>query len=120
MLCASYDVAFNFSLNKTEKSRTFSTFQLLCSTNPRHLKLSPCDDVIEAEVTKCFPHLTLDPVDEEQLKGQGIKEKWREFMNKFDKTVDDFNFGTLLRVACDGRYDSENTILGSLFFSARF
>ena len=31
------------------------------------------------------------------MKSKEGKEKWRNFMKAYEKTVDDFNFGTMLR-----------------------
>ena len=87
-------------------------FQLLCSTTPRDLKLTSIDDEIAEEFTQAFPRLCLDPVDENVLKSVEGKQLWRDFMTKFEKRVDDFNFGTLLRISCSAQYDSENTFLG--------
>lgn len=39
-------------------------------------------------------------------------QKWRPFINRFEKTIEDFNFGTLLRIDCTKDYSEENSILG--------
>lgn len=42
-------------------------------------------------------------------------QKWRPFINRFEKTIEDFNFGTLLRIDCTKDYSEENSILGEFF-----
>jgi hypothetical protein len=49
-------------------------------------------------------------VDEVDLKGEN-KEKWRHFCDYFKETVEDYNFGTMLRIKSDGIYDEANTII---------
>ena len=38
------------------------------------------------------------------------KKQWREWCNQYEKSVQDYNFGTLLRVDPDEDYTQENTI----------
>lgn len=42
-------------------------------------------------------------------------QKWRPFINRFEKTIEDFNFGTLLRIDCTKDYSEENSILGEFY-----
>lgn len=44
------------------------------------------------------------------MKSPEGKKRWREFMNKYEKSIEDYNFGTLLRLNSDGEYDEENTM----------
>lgn len=39
-------------------------------------------------------------------------QRWRPFCNQFDGVVEDFNYGTLLRLDCERDYTEENTIFG--------
>lgn len=41
-------------------------------------------------------------------------QRWRPFCNKFEGTVEDFNYGTLLRLDCEKDYTEENTIFGEI------
>jgi len=43
------------------------------------------------------------------MKSPAAKELWRPFIEGYEKKVQDFNFGTLLRIKADGEYDPENT-----------
>lgn len=38
---------------------------------------------------------------------------WRPFCNEFEGLVEDFNYGTLLRLDCEKDYTEENTIFGT-------
>lgn len=39
-------------------------------------------------------------------------QKWRPFCLRFEGVVEDFNYGTLLRLDCRKDYTEENTIFG--------
>lgn len=86
-------------------------FNVLCSVDPKFLKLTPHDDLIYEEFTKCFSGLNLQPLNIDDLKSVEAKEKWRPFCNSFENVVEDFNFGTLLRINADHDYTEENSLL---------
>ncbi|XP_049988803.1 protein PBDC1 isoform X3 [Alexandromys fortis] len=68
-------------------------YKLISSVDPQFLKLTKVD--------------VLDP---EELKSESAKEKWRPFCLKFEGIVEDYNYGTLLRLDCSQGYTEENTI----------
>lgn len=75
------------------------------------LRLTKLDDEIIAHLYKVFPDF--DPaveLDEDNMKSTTGKEKWRGFMMAYEKTVDDYNFGTLLRRAPKDEYGEETTM----------
>jgi len=86
-------------------------FNLLCAIDPSSLRLTRLDDDIYTEFREKFPDFKVDKVEESQLKSPEAKEKWRPFCNSFEGKVDDFNFGTLLRVNSSADYSEENSIL---------
>lgn len=88
-------------------------FNLIGSVDPRHLKLTRKDDVIYAAFRGDFPDLRIDVLDPEDLKSPAAKEKWRPFCMKFETEVEDFNYGTLLRLDCSKEYTEENTIFAT-------
>lgn len=49
-------------------------------------------------------------IDEDEMKSKAGKEKWRAFMMTYEKTVDDYNFGTLLRRRADAEYEEVTTM----------
>ena len=51
-----------------------------------------------------------------QLKGDN-KEKWRQFCEYYKETMDDYNFGAMLRIKADGIYNEANTIITPKVFS---
>uniref|UniRef100_A0A915JWY4 Polysaccharide biosynthesis domain-containing protein n=1 Tax=Romanomermis culicivorax TaxID=13658 RepID=A0A915JWY4_ROMCU len=84
---------------------------LICSCNPKYLKLSENDDVLYEKFRSVFPKLNVGLVDETDLKSNTAKDTWREFLEVNANLVEDHNSGFLLRLDSKGNYDSENTIL---------
>ncbi|XP_008589784.1 PREDICTED: protein PBDC1 [Galeopterus variegatus] len=85
-------------------------YKLISSVDPQFLKLTKVDDQIYSEFRKNFEKLRIDVLDPEELKSESAKEKWRPFCLKFNGIVEDFNYGTLLRLDCSQGYTEENTI----------
>lgn len=57
-----------------------------------------------------FPDMKVDLLDEERdLKSTEAKNKWRMFIEKFDK-LEDFAFGTLLRTDASKEFNPDNSI----------
>lgn len=75
------------------------------------LRLTKMDDEILSHFKESFPDF--DPaatIDEDSMKSKAGKEKWRNFMNAYEKTIDDFNFGTMLRNNPKAEYSEKDTI----------
>lgn len=71
------------------------------------------DDDIYAHLKAEFPEF--DPaatINEEEMKSKSGKERWRKFMMAYDKKVDDYNFGTMLRTSPSVEYEKDTTIFG--------
>lgn len=71
------------------------------------------DDEILKHLYIDFPDF--DPgatIDEDAMKSKDGKEKWRKFMKPYEKTVEDYNFGTLLRANPKFEYGEKETIFG--------
>ncbi|EFA12213.2 Protein PBDC1-like Protein [Tribolium castaneum] len=60
-------------------------FNILCSVDPKYLKLTPIDDIIYKEFREEFPNLRLNIIEENELKSEKSKAKWRPFCEKFKK-----------------------------------
>ncbi|KAM3924245.1 protein PBDC1 [Leptodactylus fuscus] len=88
-------------------------FNLISSVDPRLLKLTRLDDKIYTIFRSEFPDLRIDVIDPEDLKSPAAKEKWRPFCMQFEKEVEDFNYGTLLRLDSSKEYTEENTIFST-------
>jgi hypothetical protein len=77
------------------------------------LRLTKMDDEIYESFTKEFPEF--DPagtLNEDEMKSKAGKEKWRNWINQYEKKVDDFNFGTIIRTRADAEYDQDTTLFG--------
>lgn len=71
------------------------------------------DDAIYVSFMAEFPEF--DPratINEDAMKSKAGKEKWRNWVNQFEKEIDDFNFGTMIRTRADAEYDQDTTIFG--------
>ncbi|KAM4677819.1 protein PBDC1 [Discoglossus pictus] len=88
-------------------------FNLISSVDPGILKLTRTDDAIYSTFREHFPQLRIDLLDPEELKSPAAKEKWRPFCMQFENQVEDFNYGTLLRLDCSKDYTEENTIFST-------
>lgn len=75
------------------------------------LRLTRIDDEIAEHFKQEFPDFDpAEPIDEDEMKSAQGKEKWRNFINRYEKTVDDFNFGTILRKSPNTEYGEKETI----------
>lgn len=75
------------------------------------LRLTRIDDEILEHFKQEFPEF--DPseeIDEDKMKSKEGKEKWRNFVNQYEKKVDDFNFGTMLRKSPKTEYGEKETM----------
>lgn len=77
------------------------------------LRLTKMDDEIYEHFKKEFPEFNpADKINEDDMKSKAGKERWRNFMNVYEKTINDFNFGTMLRADAKSEYEQETTIFG--------
>ncbi|XP_077354552.1 protein PBDC1 [Festucalex cinctus] len=88
-------------------------FNLISSVDPKFLKLTKMDDDIYSAFRDAFRDLDVQVLDPERLKSTQAKERWRPFCNRFEGLVEDFNYGTLLRLDCRQDYSQENTIFAT-------
>ncbi|KAF2021966.1 DUF757-domain-containing protein [Aaosphaeria arxii CBS 175.79] len=75
------------------------------------LRLTKFDDEIYEHFKKDFPEF--DPkatINEDEMKSKEGKERWRKFITEYEKKVDDYNFGTMLRNNPKEEYEQHNTI----------
>ena len=76
------------------------------------LRLTRIDDEILEHFKKDFPEFDpAETIDEEKMKSKEGKERWRNFVNQYEKKVDDFNFGTMLRKSPQFENGEKETIL---------
>ena len=77
------------------------------------LRLTKMDDDIYEHLKADFPEF--DPaktIDEDEMKSKTGKERWRKFMMAYEKKVDDYNFGTMMRANPKWEYGQDETIFG--------
>lgn len=77
------------------------------------LRLTKLDDEIAEHFKREFPEF--DPavtIDEDEMKSKAGKERWRNFINTYEKKIDDYNFGAMVRANPKNEYDQETTIFG--------
>ncbi|XP_058473524.1 protein PBDC1 [Solea solea] len=88
-------------------------FNLISSVDPKFLKLTKVDDKIYSSFREIFKELDIKVLNQDDLKSNEAKERWRPFCNQFEGVVQDFNYGTLLRLDCEKDYTEENTMFAT-------
>jgi len=75
------------------------------------LRLTKMDDEIYEHFKKDFPEFDAKAtIDEEEMKSKEGKERWRTFINAYDKKIEDFNYGTVIRTNPKFEYGQDETI----------
>ncbi|PVV02597.1 hypothetical protein BB560_002946 [Smittium megazygosporum] len=84
---------------------------ILKSRPAESIQLTPIDDELYKDFREEFPTLNIKVLDEKNdFKSEAAKRKWRNFMNKYEKRVADFSFGTLMRIDSQDDYTEENSM----------
>ncbi|KAH9928010.1 DUF757-domain-containing protein [Epithele typhae] len=108
------EIEKQFAVKAVEHAQTY--WNLLEKVPPRELKLSKIDDEIFEDTLATFPelaeneHAKITKLDEDWLKSETSKKRWREFIARYEKKVKDFNFGSLIRTDAREEYSETNTI----------
>ncbi len=77
------------------------------------LRLTKMDDEIYEHLKKDFPEFEpAATIDEDEMKSKTGKERWRKFMMAYEKKIDDYNFGTIIRSNPKWEYGQDETIFG--------
>ncbi|MCJ1375360.1 hypothetical protein MMC20_006595 [Loxospora ochrophaea] len=75
------------------------------------LRLTRMDDEIYEHFKRDFPEFQVgSTINEDEMKSKEGKEKWRNFMMEYEKKIDDYNFGTMLRSDPKFEYGQDTTI----------
>uniref|UniRef100_A0A2M4C2A0 Polysaccharide biosynthesis domain-containing protein n=1 Tax=Anopheles marajoara TaxID=58244 RepID=A0A2M4C2A0_9DIPT len=85
-------------------------FNLLCSVDPRWLRLTPYDNELYDQFRRMWPDMNVRVIDENDLKSPEGKTKWRTYMAKFSR-LEDYSVGTLLRANAEEEFRPENAVL---------
>eukprot|EP01130_Rhizamoeba_saxonica_P002673 TRINITY_DN12433_c0_g1_i1.p1 TRINITY_DN12433_c0_g1~~TRINITY_DN12433_c0_g1_i1.p1 ORF type:complete len:142 (-),score=28.94 TRINITY_DN12433_c0_g1_i1:49-474(-) len=73
--------------------------------------LTPIDDDIYNHFKTLFPNFRLDQIQENELKSAKNKTRWRNFIESYEDKINDFNFGTLIRLDSSLPFGEENSTL---------
>ncbi|KZV91350.1 DUF757-domain-containing protein, partial [Exidia glandulosa HHB12029] len=108
------EIEKQFAVVAVEHAQTY--WNLIGAVQPRDLRLTKLDDEIFAHLSETFPELVEPPytglvkLDEDAMKTPEGKEKWRNFVNAYEKKIDKFNFGSLIRTDATDEYSQFNSI----------
>jgi len=103
------DIEKQFSVKAVQHLETY--WAILEKVPGSKLRLTKIDDEILEHLHKDFPDF--DPaatIDEDELKSKTGKERWRKFMMAYEKRVDDYNFGTIVRTSPKVEYEEHTTM----------
>ncbi|SSD61305.1 probable UPF0368 protein YPL225W [Saccharomycodes ludwigii] len=105
------DIEKQFAVVAVEQAEAY--WSLLTKVPGSKLKLTRYDDEIYEKFIEHFPEYSdiekIKKFEEADLKNKEAKDKWRKFIKLFEKKVDDFNFGTLLRTDASSEYGQFTT-----------
>ncbi|RAL06009.1 polysaccharide biosynthesis domain-containing protein [Aspergillus ibericus CBS 121593] len=103
------DMEKQFAVKAVEHLMTY--WSILEKVPGSKLRLTKMDDEILESFLKEFPDFDpAETLDEDKMKSKEGKEKWRNWINQYEKTIEDFNFGTMLRASPKVEYDRDTTI----------
>lgn len=84
------------------------------------LRLTKIDDEIYEHLKTDFPEFDASAtIDEDAMKSKAGKERWRKFLMAYEKKVDDYNFGTMVRNSPKVDYEEHTTIFGEFITISR-
>lgn len=105
------DIERQFAVVAVEQAETY--WSLITKVPGSKLRLTKYDDEIYEAFLERFPEYKdvekLKKICEDDLKTKEAKENWRGFCSLFEKKIEDFNFGTLLRTDSSAEYGQHTT-----------
>ncbi|CCE93000.1 ribosome-associated Tef1p biogenesis chaperone CHP1 TDEL_0F01890 [Torulaspora delbrueckii] len=105
------DIEKQFAVVAVEQAETY--WSLLTKVKGSKLRLTQYDDEIYDAFMEMFPEYQdiekLKKFNENDLKTKQAKEDWRKFCALFEKKIEDYNFGTLLRTDSSAEYGQYST-----------
>ncbi|TDL27962.1 DUF757-domain-containing protein [Rickenella mellea] len=108
------EIEKQFAVKAVEHAQVY--WNLLEKVPPKELRLTKLDDEIFDDLSKSFPEIMQEPyeklikLDEDWMKSPDGKERWRKFIEAYEKKVKDYNFGSLIRTDAKEEYGEINTI----------
>jgi len=103
------DIEKQFAVKVVEHMATY--WQILEKMPGSKLRLTKMDDEILEHFNSHFPDFDLKAtINEDDMKSKAGKEHWRGFINAYEKKIEDFNFGTMLRANPAWEYGQKESI----------
>ncbi|KAL2117623.1 hypothetical protein VTJ04DRAFT_7283 [Mycothermus thermophilus] len=103
------DIEKQFAVKVVQHMQTY--WSILERVKGSSLRLTKYDDEIYEHLKRDFPEFDpAETIDEDKMKSKEGKERWRNFMMAYEKKIDDFNFGTMLRANPKWEYGKDETI----------
>jgi hypothetical protein len=103
------DIEKQFAVKVVQHMETY--WKILEKVPGSKLRLTKIDDEIYEHLKKDFPEFDASAtLNEDQMKSKDGKERWRKFISEYEKKVEDYNFGTMLRASPKMEYSQEGTI----------
>ncbi|KAL4815417.1 putative polysaccharide biosynthesis protein [Aspergillus spinulosporus] len=103
------DMEKQFAVKAVEHLMTY--WSILEKVPGSQLRLTKIDDEIYEHFKAEFPDFDpAETIDEDKMKSKEGKEKWRNWINQYEKKIHDYNFGTMLRANPKTEYERDNTI----------
>ncbi|KAG4444372.1 hypothetical protein IFR05_000137 [Cadophora sp. M221] len=103
------DIEKQFAVKVVQHMSTY--WSILEKVRGSTLRLTKLDEDIYTHLKADFPEFDpAAPIDEDEMKSKTGKERWRKFLMAYEKKVDDYNFGTMLRADAKGEYEEKETI----------
>ncbi|KAJ4384154.1 hypothetical protein N0V86_000999 [Didymella sp. IMI 355093] len=103
------DIEKQFAVKVVQHMETY--WNILEKVKGSALRLTKIDDEIYEHFQKEFPDWDATAtINEDEMKSKAGKEKWRNFINQYEKKIEDFNFGAMVRASPKTDYTQEGTI----------
>ncbi|CAK7218357.1 hypothetical protein SBRCBS47491_003482 [Sporothrix bragantina] len=103
------DIEKQFAVKAVQHMETY--WAILERVRGSTLRLTKLDEEIMEHLSTDFPEFDpAVPINEDEMKSKTGKERWRKFMMAYEKKVDDYNFGTMMRIAPNVEYGRDETI----------
>ena len=103
------DMEKQFAVKAVQHLETY--WAILERVKGSSLRLTKMDDEIYTHLMLEFPDFDpAKPINEDEMKSKAGKEKWRPFMMAYEKLIDDYNFGTIVRTRPDVEYGEKTSI----------
>ncbi|KAI4145984.1 MAG: hypothetical protein LQ340_006090 [Diploschistes diacapsis] len=103
------DMEKQFAVKAVQHMATY--WSILEKIRGSKLRLTKIDNEILEHFQKDFPDVDVaETINEDNMKSKEGKERWRKFMMTYEKRIDDYNFGTMLRSNSKCEYTEKETI----------